>query len=260
MGGNGSTRWLNHTPRRTVEATNCLDLGAPEVRKLLLAPKLSGEMNFPLDSPHSPRAWAVFHLNPPEPDGTRLLVLDFSGGNPCEPKELLTLVWAAAGFTHRWLARCPRRCDRLVQKIYLLDSPPELGCWRCSGLTHRSAQQHDARVDLADRDPVGFLKSRNRAPATPRSRCVTTELAWKVFERRAGHRTGRGWGIASTGIFDRMENPTHEEIDAVINIVPRVAAMRLPVIKAILDNANKSAAGASLTAREDVGRSKGGSD
>ncbi len=66
--------------------------------------------------------------------------------------------------------------------------------------------------------------------------------------------------MASTGIFDRMENPTDEEIDAVINIVPRVAAMRFSVIKAILDNANKTGAGASLTARKDVGRSKGDSD
>ena len=66
--------------------------------------------------------------------------------------------------------------------------------------------------------------------------------------------------MASTGIFDRMENPTGEEIDTVINIVPRVAAMMLPVIKAILDNANKTAASASLTEREDVGRSKGGSN
>ena len=82
----------------------------------------------------------------------------------------------------------------------------------------------------------------------------------RISVPHAGHRTGRGWGISSTGIFDRMENPTGEEIDAVINIVPRFAAMMLPLFEAILDNANKTAAGASLTEREDVGRSKGGSD
>jgi hypothetical protein len=32
-----------------------------------------------------------------------------------------------------------------MRKVYML--PDRVACWRCAGLTHRSAQTHDQRVD-----------------------------------------------------------------------------------------------------------------
>jgi hypothetical protein len=75
-------------------------------------------------------------------------------------------------------------------------------CQTCSNLTYASVQKHDARSDLARRDPVGFAQSRARAPQTVNSQLVTASLKLEALDP---YRPGRGWGRKST--TSRPTNP-----------------------------------------------------
>jgi hypothetical protein len=81
------------------------------------------------------------------------------------------------GFSQRWHAPCPGGCDRLVRKLYLVETPT-LACWRCAGLQYRSAQKHDKRVDLCRRNPAEFVRGRSHL-SSERSRAVT---GWIFFD------------------------------------------------------------------------------
>jgi hypothetical protein len=58
----------------------------------------------------------------------------------------------------RWWFRCPllvngRGCYRRVGKLYLPPRARYFGCRECHGLTYRSTQEHDKRVDVYRRHP-----------------------------------------------------------------------------------------------------------
>jgi hypothetical protein len=185
MGGSGSTRWRGHRPRPLVEEAHCLDFLDTNWKEILRLPAASGTLEWRGRGGVVPEHWVDFHLNPVEPDGTRLLVLDFTR-DPTEPKERLILEEVRVGFSQRWYARCPGGCDRLVRKLYLVEHRAVV-CWRCAGLQYRSAQEHDKRVDLCRRNPAEFVRGRSHLTSL-RSRLVTASIALEA-ERR-GFRNG----------------------------------------------------------------------
>jgi hypothetical protein len=61
----------------------------------------------------------------------------------------------------RWWFVCPllirgQECCRRVGKLYLPPGSRYFGCRHCHGLTYRSAQEHDKRVDLLRRNPAAL--------------------------------------------------------------------------------------------------------
>ncbi len=69
-------------------------------------------------------------------------------------------------------------------------------CRSCAGLTHRSAQRHDARIDLALRDPGGFADARRPLGGTW-SGVVTFRLTHDALMRKLAPHRGRGFGRKS---------------------------------------------------------------
>ena len=203
MSGRHNTGLRGHRRRPLVEDALCLDLLHPKWKETLRFHRISGTIEWRGQRGVVPRGWVDFHLNPIEANRSRLLVLDFNR-DPEESKQRVILEETQVGISTRWLARCPKHCERRAQKIYAVHQGDRFCCWRCSGLTHRSAQQHDARIDLALRDPQGFLDARNRAPQTSHSCRVTSWLVIRAVERETRLRKGRGWGRKSITAWDRV--------------------------------------------------------
>ena len=180
MGRRGSSRWRKLRRRPLVEEAHCIDLLDPKWKEVLRLERASGTLQWGNPGSVVPKEWIDFYLNPIEPDGSRLLVLDFTR-DPTEPKERVILEQVQVGFDQRWYARCPGGCDRLVRKLYLVEHLA-VACWRCAGLQYRSAQGHDKRVDLCRRNPAEFVRGRARL-STLRSRLVTASIFLEA-ERR----------------------------------------------------------------------------
>jgi hypothetical protein len=205
MGGPNSTRWRGYARRPLAEQAMAIDLGDRSWRSALAQTRAEGTVEWRNPQRATLRGWASYLLAPTSECGTRRnLVLDTSGDEFAD-KQVVELELAPAGWSDpRWLARCPDHCGRRAQKIYAANQGDEFSCWRCSGLTHRSSQQHDARLDQALRDPVGFLEARDRAPRTPHSRRVTSWLVIRAVEREVRPKTGRRWGRRSFTAWDRV--------------------------------------------------------
>ena len=126
------------------------------------------------------------------------------GEGPRRPLQALRLEKRGGGVAPRWLAKCPG-CDRYARKLYWRLDSDRLTCWKCADLTHRSAQAHDRRVDLARRDVFGFQIARGRAPRTLRSQLVTADLLLKAISHSTKQsKRGRTWGRGSTTSRDRI--------------------------------------------------------
>ena len=199
MGGSGSTRWRNHQKARLVTEAMKIDLRDPEWKSLLSNDRAEGTLRWSDSRSGNSTGWADFRLSPLDPSGTRNLVLDRTG-DEFEPREVVSLGLRPAGFSRQWFCGC-RSCDRWVKTLYAISQSDRFTCRQCSGLTYRSVQKHDSRLDLARRDPEGFIQSRSRAPQTARSQMVTASL---VFEAQDSYRPGRGWGRRSTTAWSRM--------------------------------------------------------
>ena len=181
----GSTRWRGYRRRPLVEEARCLDLLNSRWKKILRLHQASGTLEWGDPGSVVPKKSVDFHLNPVEPDGTRLLVLDFTR-DPAEPKERLILEEVRVGFSQRWYARCPGGCNRLVRKLYVIEHRA-VACWRCAGLQYRSAQRHDKRVDLCRKNPTQFVRGRSHL-STLRSRMATASILLEA--QRRGFRSG----------------------------------------------------------------------
>jgi hypothetical protein len=180
-----------------------LDLRHPQWKALLARDHADGTIQWSRSG--SPSGWADFLVAPINPDGTRNLVLH-RAEDEFEPKQLVILGLRPAGFSAHWSAGC-RSCDRWVRTLFAVSQSDPFKCRTCSNLTYASVQKHDARSDLARRDPVGFAQSRARAPNTIHSQLVTAFLA----ERAQAYRPGRGWGKKSITSWSRMVAQVHEE-------------------------------------------------
>jgi hypothetical protein len=157
MGNRDSTRRRGHQPRQLVEEARCFNLLDRRWKEILCLRQASGTLQWGSPGSLVPKEWVDFHLSPVEPDGTRVLVLDFTR-DPNEPKEQLILEEVRVGFSQRWHAPCPGGCDRLVRKLYLVEDGA-VACWRCAGLQYRSAQKHDCEItDLAGHPVIVMIQ------------------------------------------------------------------------------------------------------
>jgi hypothetical protein len=203
MGGSGSTRWRNHQKAPRVEDTLQLDVMclAPGLQhdqidgELPLADSRTGEVNSQFS----------FSLRPLNRDGSRLLMIDPGNNRRRQP---IRLERAQRGWYRSWLFVCPADCGRRARKLYALPKWMVFSCRRCGGLTYRSSQEHDSRLDLARRDLEGFIQSRSKAPKTDRSRMVTSFL---LLDAMNTHSSGRGWSRGSVSSGSRAISQMHRE-------------------------------------------------
>ena len=201
MGGIGSSRWKNHQKLRLVEKAMALDLRHPKLKTLLTSDRAEGRLYWSDPRTGRPTRWADFLLASVNPDGRRNLVLDRTG-DEYEDNEVIALELRPAGFSSYWFAGC-RSCGNAVRTLFTVNQNDRFRCRICSDLTYASVQAHDARVDLAARDPEAFIEARARAPRTLRSHCVTYSLAQRALERMAQRQRGRTWGRRSTTSWTR---------------------------------------------------------
>ena len=162
MGGPGSTRWRDHTPKPLVEEALPLDLLRPPLSEALREPGgATGTLHWSSAPTGARLAEARFSVGPILEDGTRRLVLRFSQ-DPHDPKQVIVLQRVKVGIAHRWLAVCPDGCGRRARKLYALPRVQRFACWRCMGLQYRAAREHDRRIDNCRRAPRDFMAGRSR--------------------------------------------------------------------------------------------------
>lgn len=143
LGGDRSTRWNNHEPKRLVEQTLRLDLRHPQLRPILRDPApATWTTTITLGDVH--REWLAL-LSAAEADGSRTLALRSRPLDIHEPGQAIQLVSVKAGFDDRLLARCPH-CDRRAQVLHALPKDGIFHCRGCLGLGYASTRQWDKRV------------------------------------------------------------------------------------------------------------------
>ncbi|MHC4506993.1 MAG: hypothetical protein ACYTFI_27210 [Planctomycetota bacterium] len=146
MGGRNSTRWRDHQRKPLVESALAIDLLDPAWKAALGRPWVAGNCEWSRADSGAFLQRLDFRLSPIQDDGTRFLVIPFSDDLD-GPGERVVLEPIQAGFSTRWLGRCPRACGRRARRLFWLPGRLELGCVSCSGLAYRSAQRHDRRID-----------------------------------------------------------------------------------------------------------------
>ena len=203
MGGRGSGRWRDHVKRPVVEEARQLDVAAFE--PALQHDRTTGILRWTDPRTEEVAAEFVFSLGSAVEGGTRRLLIEPTSEGR---KQSFQLERARLGWHPGWLFRCPSDCGRRSRRLYALPRWMTFTCRHCGGLTYRSSQQHDSRLDLARRDPVGFIQSRARAPKTDRSRMVTN---WLVMDAMNTHRAGRGWGRHAVTSGTRAIAQMHQE-------------------------------------------------
>ena len=207
MGGPRSTRWKDHQKAGLVEDAHQLDVASLE--PALKHDQITGLLQW-TDSRTETTDKLPFSLGPVSADGTRILVLDSAGSGR---RQRVRLERDQRGWYSGWIFRCPSDCERRVRKLFALPRWMVFSCRRCGGLSYRSAQQHDSRLDFARRDPVGFLDERSRAPKTPRSEAVTAWLAFAALDREREPTRGRTWGKRSTTAWSRAASEMRAEFE-----------------------------------------------
>jgi hypothetical protein len=196
MGGIGSSRWKDHQRAPRVEDTHQLDVTALE--PALKHGQSDGILRWTDGEMDDITGSLTFSLGPATRDGTRQLMIDPGSAGRRQPVQLER---AQRGWHLGWLFRCPTDCGRRARKLYALPRWMVFTCRQCAGLTYRSTQRHDSRLDLARRDPEGFIQARSRAPRTENSGTVTH---WLVMDAMNANRRGRGWGQKSTTTWTRI--------------------------------------------------------
>jgi hypothetical protein len=149
MGGSNSGRWAGYVRKRLVEETPAFDLTNPAVKRALEGPlPVLLRTEWTPQSDDQPALECRVLLAEFTPGRRRLWFVredDQIAGEESRDPEPVELESVAMGFAPpRWFARCSG-CQRRMWKVYVLDD--RVACWRCAGLTHRSAQTHDQRVD-----------------------------------------------------------------------------------------------------------------
>ena len=203
MGGSGSTRWKNHQKASAIEDCHLLNVAAFE--PALNRDQKTGVLRWTNSQTGEVTAEFSFSLSPVSEAGTcRLAIEPTSGGR----KQSFQLERTRLGWYWAWLFCCPSDCGRRTRRLYALPKWMVFACRHCGGLTYRSTQTHDSRLDLARRDPVGFIQSRAGAPKTDRSRMVTS---WLVMDAMNTRRSGRGWGRHAVTSGSRAIDQMHQE-------------------------------------------------
>jgi hypothetical protein len=215
MGGIGSSRWKDH--RRAPRVEDTLRLDVVVFVPALKHDQLTGLLQWTDNQAGEVTAEFVFSMEPVSRDGSRLLVIEATGEGR---KQWVRLERAQRGWHFGWLFRCPTDCGRRARKLYALPLWMVFSCRQCAGLTYRSAQRHDSRLDLARRDPEGFIESRSLAPKTENSERATH---WLVMEAMNTHRRGRGWGRKSITPWTRMAAKWRQDYNDRLEQAGRIA-------------------------------------
>ena len=203
MGGPGSTRWKDHQRAPLVEDAHQLNVASLE--SALRHGQTTGILRWTNSQTGELTAEFIFTLGPVSEAGSRCLMIESTGGGR---KQSFQLEQVQLGWYFGLLFLCLSDCGRRVRRLYALPKWMVFTCRQCAGLTYRSTQTHDSRVDLARRDPQGFVASRARAPQTLRSQLVTASIA---IEAQDPYRPGRSWGRKSTTPLSRMAARWHQE-------------------------------------------------
>jgi hypothetical protein len=196
MGGIGSSRWLDHQKARVVEDAHQLNVATFE--PALKHDAITGTLRWTNPGAVEVTTEFVFSLEPASQDGSRRLVIDSDGD---WRKQSVRLERAQRGWYEGWLFRCPTDCGRRVRRLYALPKWMTFTCRMCGGLTYTTTQTHDARLDLASRDPLAFIQSRSGAPKTVKSRMVTF---WLLMDAQDPYRPGRESGERAMASLTRM--------------------------------------------------------
>ncbi len=196
MGGFGSTRWNSHQKAPVIE--DCHQLDVASLEPALKHDQIDGELPLTDNRTGEVNGQFSFSLGPVSRDGSRRLVIE-PGDN--RRRQSIRLEPAQRGWYRSWLFVCPTDCGRRARKLFADRRWLKFMCRKCGGLTYASAQTHDSRLDLARRDPEGFIQSRARAPRTIHSQLVTSFLALEALDPC---RPGRGWGRRSTTPWSRV--------------------------------------------------------
>ena len=201
MGGRRSTRWNGHRKRRLVEESLAVDL--VKMRRAGLLGDAGGCSVATWTTDSQVTARGVLSIGGAKEAG-RALELEIHTVWTDAPvrTQLRLLPFRPHLGGRRWFVECPQ-CEKRFLRVYLSWAGGEVACRRCHGLVHRSAQQHDARVDLARRDPRRFRESRAGLRGL-RSRLATGRLIHSAFENMAARRLGRGWGVKSMTSYKRV--------------------------------------------------------
>jgi len=194
MGGSGSTRWRDHQKAPLVEQAICIDLAAMLRAGILDEPDTPHPILWTRGSSQTPVAVGLASVEPDRGGARRLDVAieKFEGGRAVSARLTLSPFQPHLG-GQRWFLHCPV-CERRTLKLYLAASGERIACRRCLGLTYRSVQEHDARLDQARRDPDGFWEDRSGAPNTASSALVTLRIYEESLRASAALPRGRGWG------------------------------------------------------------------
>jgi hypothetical protein len=190
VGGPGSTRWGERRKARLVEDSLAIDLIRLNRAGFLDTSGRTDQVTWTRAG--KPLATGLIGLLVDEPTHRALAVCIALAGRAELLSAHLRLVAMHPHFGGaRWFLVCPD-CERRVLKLYVSSKGDRIGCRKCLGLTYRSAQEHDARVDLARRDPEGFSQARENLTSL-RSRMISCRLAEKALAAMAAPRRGRGW-------------------------------------------------------------------
>jgi hypothetical protein len=202
MGGSGSSRWRNHQKAPLIEDCHQLDVAA--IEPALRRGQITGVLRWTAPQGEVAAEFS-FSLSSVTGEGTRSLLMEPTNGGR---KQSFQLERVRLGWYSGWLFHCPTDCGRRVRRLYALPKWMVFSCRRCAGLTYRSTQTHDSRLDLARRDPEGFIQSRAGAPKTLKSRLVTASIACEAQDQ---YRPGRSWGRRSTTPVTRLAAQWRQE-------------------------------------------------
>jgi len=187
MGGHGSGRWKGQVKKDLVE--DCLALDASRwTREGILREGVwqSGgwEWRNTWGKKVASIGYVVNTLDPTRPVVHLVYALTLFSGEKEEIDEPVPLQTTRPHFGGvRWWFTCPllvngKPCRRRVRKLYRPPGGRYFGCRQCCGLTYRSVQEHDRRVDALLRNPAGW----ECLPV--RDKLSWLNLVWKAARRR----------------------------------------------------------------------------
>lgn len=154
MGGYGSTRWLWHTKKLTVEECRSLDVKR-WVRENIIAPNQYTIGGWQWSDRHTGKKLSTisYQVCTGPAEGWARLFYTFTAGQH-QGKDLdyripLTTTRPQFGGL-RWWFHCPE-CGRRVGKLYLAPGAERFLCRHCHDLAYESAQTHDKSMDVYKR-------------------------------------------------------------------------------------------------------------
>ena len=132
MGGEGSTRWIGHRTRRTVEQCRVLEVG-----QCARDPGESGMLRWR-------DGFAVRHRVLPDGGAMVAAVQITPGSRPTIIVIPFTITPQHLGGERRWFT-CPA-CGRRAAKLYAPPGQASFACRKCWSLSYDSAQLHRSKI------------------------------------------------------------------------------------------------------------------